>query len=128
MTRFSAVKPQPHRWKMGPDPLLREQYLVWLQQRNQANWRGEPWNLPFESWLKIWQPMWHLRGRTLGTYCMTRINWDEPWSVRNVELIDRREHNRRQRERQIAGEVSQTQQQKRRRLGIPRIRHPRKQK
>jgi hypothetical protein len=96
----------PHLWKTGPDPERHRRYDIWLQQRNQAEWRGEEWDLSFEQWLVLWEPDWHLRGRERGCKCMTRINWDEAWSADNVEIITREQHARHQRERRLAGEVS----------------------
>jgi hypothetical protein len=96
----------PHLWKTGPDPERHHRYDIWLQQRNQAEWRGEEWDLSFEQWLVLWEPDWHRRGRTRGCMCMTRRDWDQPWSADNVEIITREQHARHQRERRLAGEVS----------------------
>lgn len=79
----------PHVWKSGPDPLRHEQYQKWLQQRNQAQWRGEEWELTFEQWLAAWGDNYHLRGRETGQYSMTRINRTLGWSHDNVMLIER---------------------------------------
>ena len=75
---------RPHTWKVGPDPLKRKQYLIWLQQKNQAQFRQEEWNLPFEVWLEMWGDLWHMRGRTRGSYCMTRYDPMGPWDKDNA--------------------------------------------
>lgn len=87
---------KPQVWKTGPDPVLHKQYLTWLQQKNQANFRKEHWDLPFEVWLDMWRPYWHLRGRGSGEYCMTRTNLDGAWTQDNVEIVTRKEHVTRQ--------------------------------
>lgn len=89
----------PHRWVTGPDPLRHEQYQVWLQQRNQANFRGEGWDLPFDDWLTLWGDKWSLRGRQKDDYCMTRKNASLAWDTTNAIIVTRQEHmaNHRQR-------------------------------
>jgi hypothetical protein len=87
----------PDRWITGPDPERHHRYEVWLQQRNQAQWRGEIWALPFDAWLDMWQPLWHLRGRTRGTWCMSRQDWDGAWCPENVDIVPREQHAQRQR-------------------------------
>jgi hypothetical protein len=110
---------RPHLWKTGPDPVLHKKYRVWLQQRNQAQFRGEGWRFSFARWLVIWEPYWHARGRELGCMCMTRIRTDRAWTAANVEIITREEHARRQGLMQAAGLRSQAQERRRRRLGLP---------
>jgi hypothetical protein len=96
----------PHVWKIGPDPELHRRYEIWLQQRNQAQWRGETWQIPFDTWLALWQHLWHLRGRRRGCVCMSRIDWDGAWEISNVEIVPREVHTRQQREHRAAGWVS----------------------
>ena len=85
--------PKPSRWKAGPDPRRHDQYKAWAQQLNQARWRGEEWNLPFEDWIEFWDAKWDKgRGRGRDCYCLVRQRYDEPWSKHNVELITRRQH------------------------------------
>ena len=82
----------PHVWVTGPDPERHARYRIWAQQRNQAQWRGEEWDLDFDTWLQLWEPLWHLRGRCRGSWCMSRLDWDLPWSAANVAIITREEH------------------------------------
>ena len=96
----------PHLWKTGPDPERHHRFDTWIQQRNQAQWRSEEWDLDFETWLAIWEPHWHLRGRCRGHMCMSRIDWDLPWSADNVAIITREEHARLQSRAKSAGRVS----------------------
>lgn len=88
--------PQPQVWVSGPDPLRHLQYRAFIQQRNQARWRGEIWYLTFEQWLDLWQDQYHLRGRSVTSRCLTRRDYQQPWSVDNAEVVSRQEHNRRQ--------------------------------
>jgi hypothetical protein len=92
----------PHRWVSGPDPLKHKQYLTWLQQRNQAQFRGESWDLSFETWLDMWGELWEQRGRGRDQYCMTREDPDGAWDKDNTIVILRKEHLLRHRARQIA--------------------------
>jgi hypothetical protein len=82
----------PDRWIAGPDPVRHKQYLVWLQQKNQANFRGEQWDLDFDTWLELWGDLWQFRGRSRDCYCMTRRDPSGPWSLDNVMIIGRSEH------------------------------------
>jgi hypothetical protein len=99
---------RPHLWATGPDPVLHNKHRIWIQQRNQAQWRGETWDLSFDAWLKIWDQSghWLNRGREKGTYCMTRLVWTEPWSEANVHIVTREQHSRAQGEASAAGHVS----------------------
>lgn len=104
--------PRPQTWASGPDPAEHERYRVWVQQRNQAQWRGEGWALEFEPWKQIWAPYWHLKGRTSNSCCMTRIDPSEPWSEHNVEVITREQHSAQQGAMRLAGYRSRAQQKK----------------
>jgi hypothetical protein len=109
--KLKARGPRPHLWATGPDPVLHKKHRVWIQQKNQAQWRGEGWDLPFEAWLEIWAEsgQWENRGRERGTWCMTRRDWTEPWSVPNVHVVTREQHSRAQGEAAAAGHVSEAQ-------------------
>ncbi len=100
----------PDRWVTGPDPVRHQQYDVFLQQRNQAQWRGEAWCMEFDAWLDLWRPYWPLRGRTRGSYCMTRRDWSLPWTETNVEIITREQHAQHQRWRRESAQVSRARQ------------------
>ena len=83
---------RPYTWKAGPDELRHKQYLIWLQQRNQANFRKEVWTLSFEEWLSLWKDKWHLRGRSKNSLCMSRRDPQGPWSIDNAIVVNRYEH------------------------------------
>ena len=95
--------PKPHLWASGPDVVEHAKYKTWSQMRNQAQWRGEPWNLTFEQYKRLWQEHWDRRGRERGCYCMTRQDVDLPWDATNTIVITREEHARLQSGRANAG-------------------------
>ncbi len=79
--------PRPHVWKSGTDPLRHEQYTQWLRQRAQANFRKEGWAMTFEEFVAVWGSDWCYRGRASEELCMTRCNYDLPWSPDNVGRV-----------------------------------------
>ena len=83
---------RPHLWKTGSDPLRHRQYRVWLQQRNQAQWREEGWVYEFEDWQRVWAPLWSQRGKASTQLCMTRLDPTKPWSEANTQIVTRHEH------------------------------------
>lgn len=104
MTRAYKNKPGPKpgtlfpdRWASGPDMLRHQQYKIWVQQRNQAQWRGEEWELDFDTWVQAWGSLWNQRGRSADEYCMTRSDYEGAWAVSNIEIVTRSEHTKRQR-------------------------------
>ena len=114
----SRGKERPNSWKSGTDPLRHRQYKIWVQQRNQAQFRGEGWSISFDQWLAIWGDMWPHRGRERGCYCMSRIDWSLPWTVKNVAIITREQHARMQVESRNAGWRSPAQKFRRQKLGL----------
>lgn len=86
--------PRPNVWVSGPDPERHKRYLQWLQQRNQARFRGEEWELEFDDWLAIWGSNIQYRGRQKGSMTMVRIDYERPWSNTNARIVDRKEHSR----------------------------------
>jgi hypothetical protein len=84
--------PKPDRWKSGPDPQMHERYKKWQQNRNQAKYRKEEWNLSFHEWLSIWGDDIEKRGRTWDSMTMMRNDWTKPWSKDNVIIVTRQEH------------------------------------
>lgn len=88
----SLPGPRPHVWKSGPDPVEHKKYLNWIQQKNQANFRGEGWELTFEVWKEIWGEKFHNKGRASENFCMTRKDDKSAWTPDNVEILTRREH------------------------------------
>ena len=91
-----ALGPRPHTWCTGPDPLRHEQFRVWGQMRNQAQWRGEQWQLTLEDFIRVWGTAWPRRGRTIHSDCMTRCDPTQPWSGHNVQIVTRQQHAQRQ--------------------------------
>jgi len=86
---------RPHCWKVqGHVP--HQQHIAWQRAKAQANFRGESWDLSFESFQQLWQGLWELRGRANSSYCLTRNDPDGAWSMDNVSCIPRVEHLRRQ--------------------------------
>lgn len=94
--RPASMGPRPHVWRSGPDPAEHKKYRAFIQHRNQSQFRGEPWDITWEQYKEIWAERWHQRGRTKDTYCLTRRDYDLPWTWTNIEVITRAEHNRRQ--------------------------------
>ncbi len=72
--------------RLHKDNLTHEMYLVYVQQKNQANFRSEEWNYPFEEWKDEWEPKWHNKGRKKGNYRMHRLCTSEPWSRANSSI------------------------------------------
>lgn len=86
---------RPHRWKVqGQIP--HDQYVAWSRAKAQAAFRNEQWDLTFEEFQKIWQGYWDQRGRASTDYCMSREDPFGPWTIDNVNCIQRREYLRRQ--------------------------------
>lgn len=86
--------PRPHRWISGPDPIDHELYRAYGRSRAQAHFRREQWDLTWPDFQLLWRidNRYLLKGRTLGSICMTRLDTDLPWSMTNVEFITRKEH------------------------------------
>jgi hypothetical protein len=92
-----ARGPRPQTWVTGPDVATHEQYRAFIQCRNQARFRSEPWQLTFEQWQAHWAGRWHLRGRTADSLCITRRDCAGAWSDENVIVITRTSHGARKR-------------------------------
>ena len=110
---------RPHIWITGPDPVQHKKYLVWLQQKNQAQFREEGWTIAFDVWVDLWGDLWHQRGRERGDYCMSRKDWSLPWTTDNVAIITRTEHARLQGYARAAGWCSIAQKKQRAARGLP---------
>jgi hypothetical protein len=95
-----------------------QQWRVWGQQRNQAQWREEAWSIDFDTWLAIWGDLWHNRGRGRGDYCMTRKDWSLPWTVDNVQIVTREAHAKMQGDAVAAGWRSLAQKRNRIKKGL----------
>ena len=92
-----ARGPRPQTWITGTDPDTHDQYRAFVQCRNQARFRSEPWELTFDQWCEHWAGRWHLRGRTADSLCITRRDCALPWSDSNVIVITRTSHGTRRR-------------------------------
>jgi hypothetical protein len=118
--RPQARGPRPHVWKAGPDPVEHKKYKVFIQQKNQAQFRDEGWLVTFEEWKQFWDQsgQWENRGRERGTYCMTRQDWSTPWTVKNIVIVPREVHAKMQADAVAGGWRSLAQKKKRTRLGL----------
>jgi len=88
-TTYDRKAKRPHLWMTGPDETRHQQFNVFRQQKNQANWRKEGWELDFEDWVSLWGDKWAERGRKPEQYCMTRISDTDSWNQNNVIVIKR---------------------------------------
>ena len=113
--------PRPDKWVTGPDPVEHKRYRVFIQQKNQAQWRDEGWEISFEAWKQLWADsgQWENRGRQRTCYCMTRIDHLVPWTPDNVEIVTRETHSRQQSALAHSGYRSPAQLRRRARLGLP---------
>jgi hypothetical protein len=69
----------------------------------QARFRKEENNLTLEQFNTLWADpkMWAKRGRAIDCPTMTRIDYEKPWSLDNIIIVDRLEQLRIARERAI---------------------------
>jgi len=113
--------PRPEMWVSGTDPVEHKKYRVFIQQKNQAQWREEGWDISFAAWKDIWDQsgMWENRGRERGDYCMTRSDWSLPWTVDNAQIITRQEHARLQGDAVSSGWRSLAQKRYRQKNNLP---------
>lgn len=81
----------PNAWVSGTDPVRHEQHIAWRQQKNQAQWRGEKWEIDFDDWILMWGMLWEHRGRTPEEYCMTRIDPEKDWVNENIRIMLRKD-------------------------------------
>lgn len=81
----------PSSWKSGPDVKTHEIFRAYGQQRNQANFRKEPFHLTFEEYKELWWECWELRGRGSDSLCTVRIDPRLPWEMGNVTLMTRKD-------------------------------------
>lgn len=87
----------PELWVSGPDPIVHDMYYAWLKHKAQANYRHEEHELSWEDWLEIWTPdNWANRGRAATDLCLSRIDPYGAWAANNVQVVERREHLKRQ--------------------------------
>ena len=81
--------PRPHTWKTGTDVQRHIQFNAWAKSRAQAHFRGEIWNLSFEQYEAVWGDSWPMRSRHADGIMLMKKNWRKPWTIKNVELVDR---------------------------------------
>lgn len=94
--RHARGLPRPHVWIIGPDEQKHKMYHPWQMSKAQAIFRDEGWDLSFEEYYELWKNDWDNRGRKSENMCMTRIDASKPWTIKNVEIVMRLEHLRRQ--------------------------------
>jgi hypothetical protein len=97
---MSRTGPRPHAWKVQGE-IPHRQHLAWLQMRAQARFRNEPFDLTLEQFQTLWADHWHLRGRSVDSYCLVRIDILLPWQEGNVVCIPRMAHLQRNRRKQM---------------------------
>jgi hypothetical protein len=84
----------PHIWMSGPDHIDHKLYTDCQRARAQAWYRGEQWFITEKEYIEMWRKddRYLMKGRHADAICMTKIDYDLPWTVDNVEFISRREH------------------------------------
>ena len=96
--RGGPGKLRQHCWMSGPDLVDHDKFIKWHKHRSQAAFRGEPHDITFEQWQKIWRdPLdWHNRGYQVDCVCLVMISPQLGWTMSNVELVTRAEQLHRQ--------------------------------
>jgi hypothetical protein len=83
----------PTTWKSGPDLLTREKYYAFLKHRAQASYRKEQYSLTWEEWQGLWSDdLFNQRGRRITDMCLSRYNFDLPWTIDNCIVCTRQHH------------------------------------
>lgn len=89
----------PDKWCTGPDPEKRDHYYSFLKHRSQAKHRKDEYEITYDEWCKLWPiDLWRKRGRGADDLCLSRIDYDLPWSLINCHVVTRREHLKRNHE------------------------------
>lgn len=93
----------PRIWKSGPDEINHKLYTDCQRARAQAWYRGEQWFITEEEYIQLWraEDRYQRKGRTVECLCLTKIDYDLPWTVDNVQFITRREHFRQCNQRRL---------------------------
>ena len=81
----------PHLWKSGPDPEKHKHYAVYMQQKNQAQWRKEIWELSYDEWYELWGDQVGNRGRGVGKSMLFRLDKRLPWRLGNCVIMRNRD-------------------------------------
>lgn len=83
----------PNCWKTGPDPLRREKYYAYLKHKAQCNFRKQEYELSWEQWESLWpDDLFLKRGRGCDNLCLTKIDYELPWALYNVQVVTKGEH------------------------------------
>ncbi len=95
-------KRYPDSWLCGPDPVDHKLYYDCQRARAQANFRGEGWMITEEEYIRLWREndRYKLKGRSTGSLCLTRIDIEKPWTMDNVEILQRVKHFRKRSQQQ----------------------------
>ena len=85
--------PRPHTRKY-PDPIDHKLYTDCMRARAQAWYLGEQWLISESDYVRLWREndRYLRKGRHNESLCMTRIDYDLPWTVDNIQIITRLEH------------------------------------
>jgi hypothetical protein len=74
-----------------PDKFTRTRNRCWHRMRAQAIFRGEPWDMDFDTFCEFWpdETTWAQRGRQTESLCMTRLDPEKAWSRSNSVVLPR---------------------------------------
>ena len=91
------------------DPTEHEKYYAFLKHRAQARYRGEPYDLTWAQWQRLWpQKLWNRRGRAPHSVRLTQIDPTQGWCEQNCVVRQHsahmREINRRRRDTRTTAE------------------------
>jgi hypothetical protein len=92
---YDRTAPRPHLRKY-PDPIDHKLFMDCMRARAQAWYLGEEWLLTDEEYIQQWRQddRYLHKGRHNDQLCMTRLNYELPWSMDNIQIITRAEHYR----------------------------------
>lgn len=92
--RDSSLAQPPVREPMKKRKIKNTMRMRWLRHKCQAKFRNEAYELPYDSWLTVWQDSgkMDLMGRRKGAYTMVRIDPQAPWHISNVAIMTRDWH------------------------------------
>ena len=87
----------PSIWASGPDPIDHKLFNDCQRARAQANFRNEGWFITEKEYIEIWRDNdnYLRKGRCSGSLCLVRKDLDLPWTLDNVEIVERVKHFRR---------------------------------
>jgi len=84
---------RPHLRKY-PDPIDHKLFVACQRSRAQAWYLGEQWFIEEIDYVRLWRQddRYLLKGRHNDQLCMTRVDYDLPWTLDNIQIISRAEH------------------------------------